>query len=375
MKKQLLLMFLLWSFFVHAQNVGVGTTTPAEKLEVKNPLRSTLKISSASFSDTSELLLANRNLGNSGTSFSIKNIREEGLFFSSLSDLASNTNPNSLIIKPNGNVGIGIIPTSKFHVNGNSLFAGNTDVNGTLKLQGLNLFEFGAGISGKEINAGKVGYNAFGQNALTFVGAGTNSTNRSVYFFAEGGTIMNGPLNIEGVLKINGNSGAAGQILTSNGAAEPTWANSSFNNTVRFAASFTSDVVPITYTNIYSAIYNNSPADINITTSTITINKTGLYHIEGFLNGKASFSSDPPSYLALECNLLLDGIAFKVAIGELFNRSSSTAFTYEKPVYFSQDIYLTAPAVIKPQGTISDNSPFLTSKSAEGVITGYLISE
>ena len=42
------------------------------------------------------------------------------------------------------NVGIGTnTPTAKL------------DVNGGIKLQGLNLFEFGAGVAGKEVNAGK----------------------------------------------------------------------------------------------------------------------------------------------------------------------------------------------------------------------------
>jgi hypothetical protein len=38
----------------------------------------------------------------------------------------------------------------------------------------------------KRTNAGKIGYNALGQNA-SFVGAGTKTT---IYYFAEGGTTM-----------------------------------------------------------------------------------------------------------------------------------------------------------------------------------------
>ncbi|MBK8140498.1 MAG: hypothetical protein IPK57_05490 [Chitinophagaceae bacterium] len=159
--KMIIILLPLLTGYAFAQNVGIGTTAPAEKLEVKNSLRSTLKISSASYVDTSELLLSNRTNGNSGTDFSIKSIREEGLHFSSLSDLPANTATNSLVIRPGGNVGVGIVPQFKFHVNGASRF------NGLTQIDGLNLFEFGAGVPGKELNAGKIGYNAFGQNALT----------------------------------------------------------------------------------------------------------------------------------------------------------------------------------------------------------------
>ena len=231
MKKQLYLFGLLFfPFFIQAQNVGIGTTTPTEKLEVKNPLRSTLKISAGGLADTTQLIFSNSgSTAGFYTDFSITSIRENGLFFSSQSDFPANNSANSLVITPGGNVGVGIVPTSKFHVNGNSLFTGTMDVNGNMKLQGLNLFEFGAGVAGKELNAGKIGYNAFGTNALAIVGAGTKSTNRAVYFFAEGGTTFTGPAtilgntNITGQLQVNGIPGTTGQVLTSNGTSNPTW--------------------------------------------------------------------------------------------------------------------------------------------------------
>ncbi len=66
---------------------------------------------------------------------------------------------------------------------------------GTSGVMGTNIFELGIGVSGKEINAGKIGYNAFGTNALAFVGAGTNNLNRKVHFFAEGGATFEGEIN------------------------------------------------------------------------------------------------------------------------------------------------------------------------------------
>jgi hypothetical protein len=66
---------------------------------------------------------------------------------------------------------------------------------GTSGTMGSNLFEFGVGIAGKEVNAGKIGYNSFGTDALVLVGAGTLSTNRKVRFFAEGGVTLDGEIN------------------------------------------------------------------------------------------------------------------------------------------------------------------------------------
>ena len=68
---------------------------------------------------------------------------------------------------------------------------------GTAQVLGTNLLELGAGVAGKETNAGKIGYNAFGQSGLTFTGAGTTISNRAVFFYAEGGTTTNGPIYLQ----------------------------------------------------------------------------------------------------------------------------------------------------------------------------------
>jgi hypothetical protein len=68
---------------------------------------------------------------------------------------------------------------------------------GTAQVLGSNILEIGAGTLGKETNAGKIGYNAFGQSALTIVGAGTTIGTRALYFYAEAGTTTNGPIYIE----------------------------------------------------------------------------------------------------------------------------------------------------------------------------------
>jgi hypothetical protein len=93
-----------------AQNVGIGTTTPTAKLEVMNPVSSTVKISGTTFFDTTQLLLSNRNSINQGTDFKLRSIREQGLYISSASDLGSNTNDSTMVIHPSGRIGIGGVP-------------------------------------------------------------------------------------------------------------------------------------------------------------------------------------------------------------------------------------------------------------------------
>jgi hypothetical protein len=336
---------------LQAQNVGIGTTTPSAKLTVEgsditaNGQAAAIKIQNTA-STNSWFIRAGAN----GTTTPLNGF-----------SIADNSGYH-FNMGPGGNIGLGILPTTaKLHVNGE------------MRLQGLNLFEFGAGVAGKEPNAGKIGYNAFGQNALTIVGGGTTVPNRAVYFFAEGGTIMNGPLGFNGPLRVNGNPGTTGQVLTSNGTATPEWTNSSFSNNVRFAASFTnSATAPVT--NTFISIYNTSGADVTIATNTITINKTGLYHFEGYATGVITFTTLASLYY-FSFVLSTDGIDFQFARGEVMPQTSSF-FEFTKTIHFSQDVYVTAPAIISPEATVGVGAGGSgITRSASGKITGYLISE
>jgi N-acetylneuraminic acid mutarotase len=152
MKKIIILSLYLFLYVnIHAQNVGIGTSTPTEKLEVKKALRSTLKISSGSLADTTQLILSNSG-STSGlhTDFSIKSISEDGLFFSSQSDFGPYNSPYSLVIQPTGNIGIDIpTPQQKLDVNG-AIKIGNTATNqpGSIRYN-TGKFEGGDGINWK----------------------------------------------------------------------------------------------------------------------------------------------------------------------------------------------------------------------------------
>jgi hypothetical protein len=192
---KLLLTFLIIasvSYKNFSQNVGIGTTSPTAKLEVTQALRSDIKIKSTSYNDTTQLQFVNRNSFNNGTDILLSSIREEGLLFSSKSDVPSNINPLIMKIRPNGNIGINYATaTDKLEVNGNIAVRGN------------NFFEMGKGLSGKEINGGKIGYGVFGYpDALSIVGAGTSSTNRKIRLWSEGGTTVGGSAFVEGNLAV-----------------------------------------------------------------------------------------------------------------------------------------------------------------------------
>ena len=443
MKYKLLCSALIFSIgqFSFSQNVGVGTTAPAEKLEVKNSLRSTVKVSSNNFDDTTELLLSNR-AGTFGTDFSLKSIREEGLFISSNSDLAGNISPYSMVIKPNGNIGLGIFqPAYKLHLhnststttlmtitnqstgadvsdglfigmnatnavvgnleNGNLAFATNNltrmtidatgnvgigiaptaklHINGGVKIEGLNLFEFGANVAGKETNAGKVGYNAFGQNGLVFVGGGTNASNRAVYFFAEGGTTMSGSLNIGGTFQVNGNAGSAGQVLSSNGSADPTWEDMAFSNNTRFGVNFSTGTAGAGTMTLSSTIYNLNTTNITISGNTITVNKSGLYRLNGVIDGWVSYAAVTPAWEPeILTSLDLSGATTRSLrlsyYDHFYKRSSVGNPNYYYANKFSVDMYIPAGTDIEISKSFHwDGSPSAPNLSIR--LYGNLIAD
>lgn len=81
-----------------------------------------------------------------------------------------------ITLDPNGSAGAtstGVAIWDEFYVNGNAAF-NNINVNNT------NILEFGYGLAGKEVNAGKIGYNLWANNTLSIVGAGTSAGGRTV---------------------------------------------------------------------------------------------------------------------------------------------------------------------------------------------------
>jgi hypothetical protein len=90
---------------------------------------------------------------------------------------------NNINSANSGNVGVGTTtPTAKLHLNG------------PMKVDGANTVEFGAGVSGKQQDAGKIGYTTF-SDALDIVGAGSSNA-RKIKFWNDGGAGFTGNVGI-----------------------------------------------------------------------------------------------------------------------------------------------------------------------------------
>jgi len=73
---------------------------------------------------------------------------------------------------------------------------------GPAKIAGKNTLEFGAGVGGKQVDAGKIAYQVWTSDALDIVGAGgPGHTNRKIKFWAEGGATLDGALDVSGAVK------------------------------------------------------------------------------------------------------------------------------------------------------------------------------
>jgi len=263
------------------------------------------------------------------------------------------------------------------------------DVGGEIGIRGNNRLELGKGILPKETNAGTIAYKLF-SDALDIIGAGENSdlTDRKVKIWAEGGTEMNGDIqvnadaNINGTLKFDGDAGTTGQVLISNGPnMSPAWQNPPCTNNVRFAVN-----IPLNTTGdliTFEQLYNTAPSDVTISAAAITINKTGLYRINGVLYNEILFSG-VPVLLNLNVYLFADGIEFDLLSLEPMKRSpwSSDNLIEETYVYnlpFSMDVYVTTPGTIDLGRHINfgmgGNPGGLHSRKTFGKLSGYLISE
>lgn len=90
------------------------------------------------------------------------------------------------------------------------------DVGGTITSTGMNLsgttsfLQLGSGISGRQADAGKFGYQLLSTDSLDIVGAGASTTDRKLMIWAEGGTTVNGDFRL-GTITAANNSYSANQ--------------------------------------------------------------------------------------------------------------------------------------------------------------------
>lgn len=192
----------------NAQHVGIGTATPGSGLELKGTGLGSQQRITDPVSGNSLVLQGGAGGNMKVTGYNYGTGTAQPLYLS--------VDGASTIINPNGgNVGIGVTtPSAKLHIAGN------------IKLNGIETIEFGGNWpGGKELNAGKIGYQTFSVGALDIVGAGTQISNRTIRFWNEGGAIFGGNVGIQTysiagyALAVNGN------IRTKEVVVESGWAD------------------------------------------------------------------------------------------------------------------------------------------------------
>jgi hypothetical protein len=202
-------------------------------------------------------------------------------------------------------------------------------------------------------------------------------------------------INATGKLKVNGNAGTPGQVLTSNGAAaSPTWNTSpdfggkflikqgKVNNTTtqpnnNFILGQTTQSAFIDLTSI---LYNsNNDVSIDLANDGITINRTGFYHFEGLVQFQATYNSNTPRP---EGKLFLKILtansptkSFAIVDKETPRNINNLK---EIATSFKTDIYLVANQIIKFEIIMFPGFPNLLAGvgiNGDGAISGYFMSE
>ena len=170
-------------------NVGIGTTNPQEQIDLTGAIRTPqyLQTDEGNYIGSGWKFVPSLGAFSNYTTRGGYVIRHGGSNQNFQLYTGSNTFTQQLTVLANGSVGIGTnAPTTRLTVAGDVL-SSNANILGTITARGMTVsnnstLEFGFGVSGKEANAGKIGYGAF-TTGLDIVGAGTTGTNRVVRVF------------------------------------------------------------------------------------------------------------------------------------------------------------------------------------------------
>jgi hypothetical protein len=185
---------------------------------------------------------------------------------------------------------------------------------------------------------------------------------------------VNGNINLTGLLKVNGSSGSTGQVLTSNGASDLQWKDAAYDNDTRFCFTMNENGSGGTV-NFFETRYNLNTADIVRNPASITINKTGLYHFDLYLNIIITYgtgaSYNPDMFLEFSVN----GNIYEVLQGKAIPLvPGSPGPSYGLTHHFSVQLYITAPTTITlPYNIYTAGTP--SARQIFGHFSGNLISE
>ena len=253
--KQLFTLFAIgFCLAGNAQNVGVGTTTPQTTLDVKGGMR-----------------IQPLYLTGSGTNITIpdneSNINLAGTFTGPFAATISNPKDGQRLTIDNNSNHVGslvaggeikkglnefvhsdgewkVVNNNSWSLDGNyysnpaTQFLGTTDendfvvkrnnieklrlVNEGLQISETNTLEFGAGITGKPVDNGKIGYNTFGEaNTLSIVGGGVSPAglDRRIKMWADLGTEFTGGATFNKNVQIKNNTFSMLSFITTTALA------------------------------------------------------------------------------------------------------------------------------------------------------------
>jgi len=187
---------------------------------------------------------------------------------------------------------------------------------------------------------------------------------------------VNGGMQLKGRLFVSGSSGTAGQVLTSNFLSPPSWQtlSTAYDNNIRF--SFTASNPTATSGDLtIGTRYNTNPTAVSVSTTSITFNQTGIYHFDMAISGRLDYAS------ALSFNPSF-GINFSInngvgagnnPVGSCELLRKGTFITYSGTAYASTDFYITAGQTLYV--SFDYNAPVGASEiDTFGYIRGYLIN-
>lgn len=376
MKKLLSLFFSFCVLFVNAQNVGIGTTSPASKLTITgsettfNGLNAAIQINNTAPGGGSWYLRS----GATGTTtpaggFSIGN---------NLEYLFSMDNA--------GKLGLGeIAPTEKLHLNLGNIRLANSDkgiiLNGAdraMITRGFDPFT-----SGVHNGLGRWGLFMEPNNLTLGIPNVFGKEVEVAKFNPDGSKIPVFSVSGEGLIKVFDDAGTTGQVLTSGGAGNTaTWKNTALTNSVRFSVNYSTTSGSVVFAPINTtARYNLDPANISIASTGITLTKGGLYHFDIYMNCATgySFGSAPTAIPGVLAELDVDqgALSYYTVISERMQgreNSNGTAdinFDFSKLV--SIEVYIAPGSLVRLRTSI--NAPIANGYFTFGYINGHLISE
>jgi hypothetical protein len=333
-----------------AQNVGIGTTTPASRLHLvgnllqengtvtlNNPA-SIIQLQNLGINKTYlQLTGDNLRLGtNSGNQFGKTIIRMAGQD-RVLIDSTGNTQILGLqdaSLTSDGYITLGSVTGRNMILDNNEIIVRNNGGIDNLILQN---------------DGGNVG-----------IGTGNPTAN----------------LHVNGSIKITDGTQGSSKVLTSDASGNATWANTAFNNNDRIMIRYTGFGTD-SLLNGSSTLYDNGGINFNPFTTQFTVTKAGLYHFEGVMTSYEDISPAPPAYYKLSPKVYLSVTGYPLielaAATYIFSQTEMLNMDLAKfKLPFSIDIYLAAGETLTFK--LRDYS-LMSVNDRPGYISAYLISE